>query len=429
MNESNRLEEFLDCICDQIRWKQSHEILRIEIENHIIDQKEAFLREGLLEDDALEKAIEEMGDPITIGTELDRTHRPKIEWKTLGLSLLMVTLGFAIRYLASLETDTSFMMTTSLFATVIGLVFMGIIYSLDFTLIGRYPKLIFMGLLILSIPSLYLGPFVNGRLIHLEFLLRLYGPILGGIIYSMRDKAYLGLALSWAFTLIPVFMSLLVPSPINFSIILLTFFILIGLAITRGWFKVDKKKALLMVSCLVLVSSFLIFVYFYKYRPWIIERAYKSAFFWIGSESNRPIMDLILKEGKFIGSMPEVFELPIEVNTDYILTYIIYRLGWLAFFIVVATVFIFIVNGFKLCFDQKSILGKLISIPVMISLASQSILYLMSNLGWEFGSSILPFISYSGRATITSFILVGILLSVFKSDYLLKEDLVLEDEV
>lgn len=99
------------------------------------------------------------------------------------------------------------------------------------------------------------------------------------------------------------------------------------------------------------------------------------------------------------------------------------------FFIVVATVFIFIVNGFKLCFDQKSILGKLISIPVMISLASQSILYLMSNLGWEFGSSILPFISYSGRATITSFILVGILLSVFKSDYLLKEDLVFEAEV
>lgn len=51
----------------------------------------------------------------------------------------------------------------------------------------------------------------------------------------------------------------------------------------------------------------------------------------VGLESNRPIMDLILKEGKFIGSMPEVFELPIEVNTDYILTYIIYRLGWLVF--------------------------------------------------------------------------------------------------
>ena len=45
-----------------------------------MDQMDAYMREGMGEEEALDKAIMEMGDPVEVGVEFDRIHRPQMSW-------------------------------------------------------------------------------------------------------------------------------------------------------------------------------------------------------------------------------------------------------------------------------------------------------------------------------------------------------------
>ena len=61
-----------------------------ELETHILDQRDAFMRGGKDKDTATTDAIAEMGDAVTVGTMLDRSYRPHLDWKVLGCMLAIV---------------------------------------------------------------------------------------------------------------------------------------------------------------------------------------------------------------------------------------------------------------------------------------------------------------------------------------------------
>jgi len=115
-----------------------------------------------------------------------------------------------------------------------------------------------------------------------------------------------------------------------------------------------------------------------------------------------------------------------EINTNYILTYLIHRLGWLSFIVVMGIIFLFIIRSFKLCYKQKSILGRLVSTAVVLTFTMEVLFYTISNLGLSITNYALPFISYSGMATIINMTLIGIMLSVFKSGDVVKDNLLLQ---
>ena len=87
MQQLDKIKQYTSSVCDQIRWKKVHPMISEEIENHISDQKEAFINEGLDEITSIDKAIEEMGDPVIVGSQLDRTHRPKTAWSMIFLTI------------------------------------------------------------------------------------------------------------------------------------------------------------------------------------------------------------------------------------------------------------------------------------------------------------------------------------------------------
>lgn len=61
-----KIQEYIHSVCNQVKWKKSHVYISNELENHIIDQKNAFISQGLNEDKAIENAITEMGDPVDV---------------------------------------------------------------------------------------------------------------------------------------------------------------------------------------------------------------------------------------------------------------------------------------------------------------------------------------------------------------------------
>lgn len=119
-----------------------------------------------------------------------------------------------------------------------------------------------------------------------------------------------------------------------------------------------------------------------------------------------------------LGSNP--YMIP-EINTNHIMTYLIHRLGWLAFIVVMGVISFLIISSFKLCCKQKSVLGKLVSIAVLDTFTMEVVLYAITNLGFPIlGSLTLPLISYGGMSTIVNMSLIGIMLSVFKSGHIVK---------
>ena len=64
------LDEFLDTMSEQIRNPKVGVMAREEMENHIRDQAQAYEEMGMGRDEAISKAVGQMGDPVTTGVEL-----------------------------------------------------------------------------------------------------------------------------------------------------------------------------------------------------------------------------------------------------------------------------------------------------------------------------------------------------------------------
>ena len=86
------LADYLTAVGAQIRWRRARAPLLRELSDHITDQAADYRADGLEEADALDRAVAEMGDPETVGRDLDRLHRPKNRW---GLALAVLLLALA----------------------------------------------------------------------------------------------------------------------------------------------------------------------------------------------------------------------------------------------------------------------------------------------------------------------------------------------
>ena len=76
-------EEYLNAVVNQIRCKQARDMVKEEIENHIEDQARAYMEMGIEDNEAEQKAVRDMGDPVEAGVSLDRIHRPQMAWQVL----------------------------------------------------------------------------------------------------------------------------------------------------------------------------------------------------------------------------------------------------------------------------------------------------------------------------------------------------------
>ena len=71
-----RAEEYLDALCRQIHWKSYRKAIRDELKDHIEDASSEMRKKGLSADQALEKALCDLGDPAETGRKLNRIYRP-----------------------------------------------------------------------------------------------------------------------------------------------------------------------------------------------------------------------------------------------------------------------------------------------------------------------------------------------------------------
>jgi len=99
---NNKKQIFLNEVTDQIRSKEARAYVVNELNYHLKEAKRIWMEKGLTEGKAEEKAVEQMGSPTKLGIQMNKLHRPKIDWwlvilltTALGLSFLpIISLGY-----------------------------------------------------------------------------------------------------------------------------------------------------------------------------------------------------------------------------------------------------------------------------------------------------------------------------------------------
>ncbi|HBN83513.1 MAG TPA: FtsW/RodA/SpoVE family cell cycle protein [Clostridiales bacterium] len=429
MQPHEKVKQYLDTICEQIRYKRIHNELREEPENHITDQKQAYIAQGMDEETGTFKAVEQMGDPVMVGTQLDRTHKPKPEWSMIVLTLLLLLTGTFIRlYTAPRETNGLELFYRQLLFTVVGIGLMTLCYKVDFTILGEYSSILFFALAaIIVLLMLVINP-VDGRFIYASYPLLLFPALFAGVVYSMSNRGYSGVILCGIYFTIPLILSLLIPNITITLFLTLSYLVILTIAIQKKRFKVNQHHALLLVYVPFIISfvvamtnNNLIYRLKIVFTPSLAPMG-------VGYMGN--ITRGIMKGARLIGqgALPENLQgLTVEqvlplINSDFLLTYITHRFGWIAFLIVVALLELFIIRAFVLCARQKSVLALLVSTAVTLTFAYQTLGFVVTNCGFYlFAPLSLPLISQSSHYLLVNMSLIGILLSVYRTGHMVHD--------
>lgn len=429
MQPLDLIKQYSQAVCDQIRWKKAHSIVAKEIENHIYDQKDTYILNGENEQEAVNKAILQMGDPVSIGSELDKAHRPKPQ----GLMFVLIGVLMLIGMLANYYMDAS-SYSLNLFSFVPYLIafFMFVVcYYLDFTLLGKYPAHLYSLVMLVSAVAVLLGNQVNGKKYWLEGFsfnltyLSLIFPIMYALlIYKMRGKGYRGIFFCGLGYLPPATILLLIPTSAGLVLFTLSALVILCFSIIRGWFGDGRRNYLLFVLFPTSIVSIFIFLFLVQGTSFLTriktlinpypERSEAGFLYCL-------IRDLLgnsqfIGQGKIPLSLEYGAQEILTYDTGFMLTSLTHDVGWISFVVILAVIATFSVIGLHKVFKQKSVLGTLVALAIMLSFIFQSISYIINNLGYGLLSSVsLPFISYGKTALIINAALIGFMLSVFRT--------------
>lgn len=435
------MEQYLETLLSQIRCKKARPYITEELKGHMECQIEDNMQEGMAYEEAEKKAVEDMGDPIEVGISLDRIHKPRMAW---GLLLIVAVISFlgiwvqrSICQQEAYQNLDTFSQTlyrgneaNFMFSVVLGLILMSVVYFLDYTRIAKYAKVI--GLFIIAMGVLvvvgFFGMNINGVRYRVGFgalyvsaipFMMLYVPIYGGILYKYRNGGWADFIKAIGWLIIPVIITFEIPNVAAAGIMFISMLLQLTVAVSKGWFRIPVKRTLigLWTTVLILPVTILGMMYSFHLLRWYQEERIRS--FLSGSGDGFYITDIIrtlLKKVQWMGSSEAqvIGNLP-EFNGDYIFTYVISTYGIWAGLLIVVVLAVLILSIFGTAFKQKNQLGLVMGVGCGTLLLVNMGVNLLGAVGAiPPASSFLPFFSLGRDNVLLSYVLVGIVLSIYR---------------
>ncbi len=93
LEQNKKIQEFLDAVCQKVRNQQKRTQIRCELFGHLEDFVEDKTSNGLSLDDAIELAILKLGNPVEIGLQFNKVHRP---WYMQPIAIVLSLIFFSI---------------------------------------------------------------------------------------------------------------------------------------------------------------------------------------------------------------------------------------------------------------------------------------------------------------------------------------------
>lgn len=411
------LRGWLDNATGQMRWKRARPVAAKELADHLSDQYEAFVDEGMDEDAAAEATMREMGDAVETGTRLDRAWRPQPDWVMLGIVLAVAAVGLVVQYGLRSHNDLEWYMLLGHY--VVGTICLFFGYFLDYTIFGRHCKLLYalwcvVGLLMAFGP---LQRIQGGANISLRRWVWFFPVLFAGVLYSQRRKGTLGIRNCLLYMLGLWFFAMFAPATQALCVLTTVCCGMLFAAVWRGVFgKRTKGKMVLSVLPLLVILAYGVWLIFNIPHLW--DRV--AVLF-------HPQMDAIGNgyQGSVIQNImfgiPAPGIEPIDTNwlfswndgiADWILATAKLKFGWAGFLILLGLEVLFLLWGFRVARRQTGLLARSVCMGVMLTFTLQTAMYVLQNLGFILLAAYgLPLLSYGANYLLQTMFLLGVLLS------------------
>ena len=403
---------------DQVRWKKARPGLAAEIRTHLLDQRDACLAQGMDEGAAQGEAVRQMGDPVALGTDLDRVHRPRPQWGLLVFALALAALGTLVRLFLTMDTPSATPGLTHIIGGVLGAVCLAAGYLLDISALGRRAGWVCMGFLAIVVFLLLSWDLrVQGVSWQVEFFLYLFPLTLALLLWRLRGQGWPGVLVAMTWAGLCGISCLLTPSLFALFQVTLSALVLGLFFACQDWFGIGKKLGTVLVAVLGLGILFLIVYYGYwtQFRFDIhpeldpLNQGYYAAAIrtalsgarWLG-----PAAPSLWLEERGRSLVP-------NIEGDNLLTNLICSWGWLPFLAVVGAFAALFLWMLWKTIRLRQTLGRAVCLGGLTALGVQAVFSLLLNLGVPLFAASFPLV-VGNTGTVLNMFFIGLMLSAFR---------------
>jgi len=442
-----KINDFLENVCEQIKYKPIRKEISKELESHLKEVKEELLKKGVDEVNAEEEAVQQMGNAQDIGKKLNKIHKPNLDWKLLIILGILLVFGALVAY-----TKTSDITRYVCYAFVGGMLGIGI-YFVDYRKILKFSMLWYIIATIIVGITIIFGTSISGvRYLGIgsmyisatSIALPLYVISFVGFLYNKEKKNNWSEKFLFIFnenikeridikrlkiiTLSIISLAIFIPIPSVTSAVILgiVYLIIATLYIVKSKENVSRKLGILWGGPLIML---IIITTFYLAGGASSRLDRITTLFdpdtngkgWL-IVNRRDIINSSVMYGK-AEDMSDAIQI-FDEGTEFAFISILAHYGWIVASAIIITVLLFSVKIIHDAIKVQDFSGKLLIVGIASMFIIQSIFNILMNLNlWIESGYSLPFISYGGTNLIINISCLAIILSVYRrKDILIKED-------
>lgn len=428
MDKHLLVEQYLSSVCREVKARELHKEIRQEMADHLDDLIALKRSEGSDEEEAVQWAVAQMGDPETVGAGLNQVHKPKMAWGLIGGLALLLVISLVAMYAVELsyaamkdsiynQFPARFLQKQAVFAG-IGLVLTAVFFFVDYRRLQSYSWALYTGAILLMLGTAGFGHTINGMRAYFAIgglsinwiAISPYALILAaaGILLQMDNSQRS--AWQQQLLLVAVPASLFIYSRSFSSLFIYGFGYLVLFAVSRrSW----RELVPSMLAAGVLTGWYLSSLHYITMRLAAFFDRHSDP---LGAGYMYIQIDHAVRTAGWWGhGLASVTTRLPMIHTDTVFTYLIYSLGWVAGGIVLLGAVLLIHQMVHVFVEVRDPYGKLLVSGLAALFAVQFI--------WSLGMSLgllpllgigVPFISYGGSQIVIQLAALGLILGVYR---------------
>ncbi|WP_144609711.1 FtsW/RodA/SpoVE family cell cycle protein [Bacillus cereus] len=404
-------ERFVSEVTNHIKSKEAKSFVATELDFHLKQAKNTWIEKGLSEEVAENKAVEQMGSPIKLGQELNKLHKPKVDWFLLILLVAAMGLGFLPVFVFEYTNEV---MINKVIFIILGVVTAIGMMLLDYRKLERMGWLFYIiGVVVLLIlycfsnasmigePLIQIGPIAIDCLMAVPFFFLAWASF-----FNNSRLKIIHLVVLYLFSL---YLFLIVSTLSSIFIYITMVFVMLW------WSKLGKKTSLIIT--VVPICLFIIKVSVSWSSGYHLDRLLG----YLNPESDAGgagFMYIRLKEvmssAGWFGTYGDMKFIPAP-DTDFVFASLTYYYGYWLALILVFVLSLFVARLIVISYKINDRYGKLLLVGGLTLFVFQFIYNVGMILGLLALAAIsLPFISYGLTPTVFHALIMGIVLSVYR---------------
>lgn len=423
---SHNFEDFLNKVTSRVKSKDAHNMIRKELNHHLKELSQTYQSNGLTGKDIEERVLQDMGNPYTLGDNLNRIHKPKMDWLLIVLFVILAGISFLplVKDIPGFPDSNGFFVYSKVVGYMLAVLVMFGVLLFNYRKLKRF-GLIFYGIaLLLHLYTALFGEVVNGAQRWVSvFGIFIDVPIItlflfylawAGIMNNINkfDSWLKQLTLVFLFW-VPIIIYLIVPSKMS---ALIYFFCVLTMFAFSG---VRKQLAFRMILSNAIGGILMLVVAW----PVFWNEEFRSRFIYFLSPNSDPdggyiynvLQDVLSNAGWFGNGFESQLKTLPATHTDFVFPYLIYTLGWAFGIALCLLLLMFILRISANAFKTKDIFGKLIVIGGAVLFIVPTLWNILMGLGIVPIVGVpIPIISYGNSYLLIYSIVLGLVLNVYR---------------